>query len=136
MKVIIILMATKCPPSGFSGEYYHVSGGSCVRQNSFFEGKAVLNQGVGYAVILGFGAFFAVFTSFLVLPFSLFLFFFFFFSLFDDFCITVLFADSVEPVEPNYLLSGRINDLKSFWLFKKLMHMSPISLMLSLLFVG
>ncbi|GMN54672.1 hypothetical protein TIFTF001_023806 [Ficus carica] len=59
-------MATKCPPFGFSGEYYHVSGGSCVRQNSFFEGKAVLNQGVGYAVILGFGAFFAVFTSFLV----------------------------------------------------------------------
>lgn len=59
-------MAAKCPPFGFSGEYYHVSGGSCVRQNSFFEGKAVLNQGVGYAVILGFGAFFAVFTSLLV----------------------------------------------------------------------
>ena len=26
----------------------------------------MLNQGVGYSVILGFGAFFAVFTSFLV----------------------------------------------------------------------
>ncbi|KAF3450490.1 hypothetical protein FNV43_RR06573 [Rhamnella rubrinervis] len=41
-------------------KYYHVAGdgsGSCVRQNSFFEGKAVLNQGVGYSVILGFGAF-------------------------------------------------------------------------------
>lgn len=41
-------------------------GGGCVRQSSFFQGKAVLNQGVGYSVILGFGAFFAVFTSFLV----------------------------------------------------------------------
>ncbi|KAM7490937.1 hypothetical protein LguiA_033858 [Lonicera macranthoides] len=59
-------MAT-CPPLGFSGEYYRSSGdGSCVRQGSFFEGKAVLNQGVGYSVILGFGAFFAIFTSFLV----------------------------------------------------------------------
>ncbi|KAL5577407.1 hypothetical protein UlMin_019106 [Ulmus minor] len=59
----------KCPPFDFSGKYYHVSGdgsGSCVRQSSFFEGKTVLNQGVGYSVILGFGAFFAVFTSFLV----------------------------------------------------------------------
>lgn len=37
-----------------------------MRQSSFFEGKTVLNQGVGYSVILGFGAFFAVFTSFLV----------------------------------------------------------------------
>ncbi|KAK3019974.1 hypothetical protein RJ639_003021 [Escallonia herrerae] len=57
-----------CPPFGFSGKYYHLSGdgGSCVRQSSFFEGKAVLNQGVGYSVILGFGAFFAFFTSFLV----------------------------------------------------------------------
>ncbi|KAF1873621.1 hypothetical protein Lal_00027659 [Lupinus albus] len=57
-----------CPPFEFSGKYYHVSenGGECVRQSSFFEGKPVLNQGVGYAVILGFGAFFAVFTSFLV----------------------------------------------------------------------
>ncbi|KAF3450282.1 hypothetical protein FNV43_RR06362 [Rhamnella rubrinervis] len=62
-------MALQCPPFEFSGKYYHVAGdgsGSCVRQNSFFEGKAVLNQGVGYSVILGFGAFFAVFTSFLV----------------------------------------------------------------------
>ncbi|CAL0311740.1 unnamed protein product [Lupinus luteus] len=57
-----------CPPFEFSGKYYHVSenGGGCVRQSSFFEGKPVLNQGVGYSVILGFGAFFAVFTSFLV----------------------------------------------------------------------
>ncbi|GAV77026.1 SSF domain-containing protein [Cephalotus follicularis] len=58
----------QCPPLGFSGKYYHVSenGSSCIRQSSFFQGKAVLNQGVGYSVILGFGAFFAVFTSFLV----------------------------------------------------------------------
>lgn len=37
-----------------------------MRQASFFEGKPVLNQGVGYSIILGFGAFFALFTSFLV----------------------------------------------------------------------
>lgn len=37
-----------------------------MRQSSFFEGKPVLNQGVGYSIILGFGAFFALFTSFLV----------------------------------------------------------------------
>ncbi|CAN6486959.1 unnamed protein product [Victoria cruziana] len=56
-----------CSPIGFSGRYYTLSGaGECVRQRSFFQGKAVLNQGVGYSVILGFGAFFAVFTSFLV----------------------------------------------------------------------
>ncbi|GLU05274.1 hypothetical protein SLE2022_223830 [Rubroshorea leprosula] len=57
-----------CPPIDFSAKYYHVSdgGSGCVRQSSFFEGKPVLNQGVGYSVILGFGAFFAVFTSFLV----------------------------------------------------------------------
>lgn len=60
----------QCPPFDFSSRYYHVEAGagSCVRQSSFFEGKAVLNQGVGYSVILGFGAFFAVFTSFLVIP--------------------------------------------------------------------
>ncbi|KAI3692349.1 hypothetical protein L6452_32163 [Arctium lappa] len=60
-------MATSCPPLHFSGDYYQLSGdSSCVRQSSFFGGKAVLNQGVGYSVILGFGAFFAFFTSFLV----------------------------------------------------------------------
>ncbi|KAJ0716040.1 putative sodium/solute symporter, sodium/glucose symporter superfamily [Helianthus annuus] len=58
-------MAT-CPPFDFSDKYYHTSGNSCVRQTSFFAGKAVLNQSVGYSVILGFGAFFAFFTSFLV----------------------------------------------------------------------
>lgn len=60
-------MGSQCPPFGFSAKYYHVDeDGGCVRQSSFFQGKAVLNQGVGYSVILGFGAFFAVFTSFLV----------------------------------------------------------------------
>lgn len=60
--------ASQCPPFEFSGKYYHVSenGGSCVRQTSFFEGKPVLNQGVGYSIILSFGAFFAVFTTLLV----------------------------------------------------------------------
>lgn len=59
---------SQCPPFEFSSKYYHVAGdgGGCVRQTSFFGGKPVLNQGVGYSVILGFGAFFAVFTSFLV----------------------------------------------------------------------
>ncbi|XP_075102373.1 urea-proton symporter DUR3-like [Nicotiana tabacum] len=61
-------MASNWPPFLFSSKYYSVSGDgdSCVRQSSFFGGKPVLNQGVGYSVILGFGAFFAVFTSFLV----------------------------------------------------------------------
>ncbi|XP_024022796.1 urea-proton symporter DUR3 [Morus notabilis] len=60
-------MAAQCPPYDFSAKYYHtVAGGKCERQLSFFEGKTVLNQSVGYAVVLGFGAFFAVFTSFLV----------------------------------------------------------------------
>lgn len=40
--------------------------GQCVRQTSYFGGHALLSQGVGYSVVLGFGAFFAVFTSFLV----------------------------------------------------------------------
>ncbi|MCD7452841.1 urea active transporter [Datura stramonium] len=56
---------TNCPPFQFSSKYYSISGHNCVRQSSFFGGKPVLNQGVGYSVILGFGAFFAVFTSFL-----------------------------------------------------------------------
>ncbi|XVF18186.1 hypothetical protein REPUB_Repub11eG0000300 [Reevesia pubescens] len=60
-------MSSKCPPFDFSGKYYHVDEVvECVRQSSFFEGKAVLNQGLGYSVIVGFGAFFAIFTSFLV----------------------------------------------------------------------
>ncbi|CAI9784672.1 unnamed protein product [Fraxinus pennsylvanica] len=59
---------TNCPPFEFSAKYYDSSAGgsNCVRQSSFFGGQPVLNQGVGYSVILGFGAFFAVFTSFLV----------------------------------------------------------------------
>ncbi|XP_059275504.1 urea-proton symporter DUR3 [Lycium ferocissimum] len=55
-----------CPPFQFSSKYYSGDGDSCVRQSSFFGGKPVLNQSVGYSVILGFGALFAVFTSFLV----------------------------------------------------------------------
>ncbi|KAL6530379.1 urea active transporter [Orobanche hederae] len=50
-----------CSPFGFSAKYCHLDGVSCVKQSSFFEGKSVLNQGVGYSVI----PFFAVFTSFL-----------------------------------------------------------------------
>jgi hypothetical protein len=68
-------MASVCPPLGFGGKYYTLTDGACVRDDSYFGGKAILNQGVGYAVVLGFGAFFAVFTSFLVSTrfFSLFL---------------------------------------------------------------
>ncbi|KAL1552681.1 urea active transporter [Salvia divinorum] len=55
---------TNCPPFEFSAKYYDADG--CVRQSSFFGGQPVLSQAVGYSVILGFGAFFAVFTSFLV----------------------------------------------------------------------
>ncbi|XP_038876583.1 urea-proton symporter DUR3 [Benincasa hispida] len=58
--------ALKCPPFDFAAEYYREAVGGCVRQSSFFNDKAVLDQGIGYSVILGFGAFFAVFTSFLV----------------------------------------------------------------------
>ncbi|XP_078446066.1 urea-proton symporter DEGRADATION OF UREA 3 (DUR3) [Wolffia australiana] len=60
-------MAATCPPFGYSSQYYRLSPtGECMRDTSFFKDKAVLSQGVGYGVILGFGAFFAVFTSFLV----------------------------------------------------------------------
>ncbi|CAL5438727.1 unnamed protein product [Camellia sinensis] len=55
-----------CPPFEFATKYYSGMGDSCVTQSSFFGGKVVLNQGVWYSVILGFGAFFAIFTSFLV----------------------------------------------------------------------
>lgn len=58
-------MAT-CPPFDFSAKYYNSGGSVCERRSSFFGDTTVLDQGVGYAVILGFGAFFAVFTSFLV----------------------------------------------------------------------
>ncbi|KAH7430303.1 hypothetical protein KP509_09G092500 [Ceratopteris richardii] len=46
--------------------YFTESNGECLRQKSFFEDTALLSQGVGYAIVLGFGAFFAVFTSLLV----------------------------------------------------------------------
>ncbi|CAL5436028.1 unnamed protein product [Camellia sinensis] len=44
-----------CPLFEYAAKYYSGTGDSCVRQTSFFGGKAVLNQGVGYSVILGFG---------------------------------------------------------------------------------
>ncbi|CAI5963936.1 unnamed protein product [Closterium sp. NIES-64] len=47
-------------------EYFYNNSGSCAQQTSFFAGQPVLSVGVGYAVVLGFGAFFAVFTSWLV----------------------------------------------------------------------
>ncbi|KAG6553369.1 hypothetical protein Mapa_005104 [Marchantia paleacea] len=60
-------MATSCPPDlTFGAKYYSLVDGVCTRDTSFFGDKPVLGQGVGYAVVLGFGAFFAFFTSFLV----------------------------------------------------------------------
>lgn len=32
-------------------------------QESFFGGEAVLSKGIGYFVVLGFGAFFSIFTT-------------------------------------------------------------------------
>ncbi|KAL6642363.1 hypothetical protein ACP70R_020544 [Stipagrostis hirtigluma subsp. patula] len=57
-----------CPPAGlgFAGEYYTVVNGVCSRASNFFGGRPALEQAVGYAVVLGFGAFFTIFTSFLV----------------------------------------------------------------------
>ncbi|KAL3694328.1 hypothetical protein R1sor_007979 [Riccia sorocarpa] len=59
-------MAVSCPPDlDFGSKYYSIVNGVCTRDTSFFGGQPVLAQGVGYAVVLGFGAFFAFFTSFL-----------------------------------------------------------------------
>ncbi|CAI7926153.1 unnamed protein product [Closterium sp. NIES-53] len=56
-----------CPPDGFGlPQFFYNNSGSCAQQTSFFDGQPVLSVGVGYAVVLGFGAFFAVFTSWLV----------------------------------------------------------------------
>ncbi len=61
------MAAAVCPPGlPWGAKYYTDVGGVCTRDTSFFGGKPVLNQGVGYAVVLGFGAIFAVVTSFLV----------------------------------------------------------------------
>lgn len=49
-----------------ANRFFTVVNGSCVRQSSFFGGTALLSQGVGYGIVLGFGALFAVLTSFLV----------------------------------------------------------------------
>jgi hypothetical protein len=62
-------MAAPCPPPGYPGaEYFSIIDGVCTKQTSFFGGKALLSQGIGYGVVLGFGALFAVVTSFLVPP--------------------------------------------------------------------
>ncbi|CAI5528189.1 unnamed protein product [Closterium sp. Naga37s-1] len=57
-----------CPPGGFGMPQYFSTGsnGQCQQASSFFGGKPPLDISVGYAVVLGFGAFFAVFTSWLV----------------------------------------------------------------------
>ncbi|KAJ7562603.1 hypothetical protein O6H91_03G076800 [Diphasiastrum complanatum] len=55
-----------CPPFSWDSKYYTLVRGQCVRQTSFFGGQALLHQSVGYAIVLGFGAFFAFFTSLLV----------------------------------------------------------------------
>jgi SSS family transporter len=45
-----------------TGEY----AGMCVKQDSFFGGTPLLDEGVGYAIVLGFGIFFSIVTTFLV----------------------------------------------------------------------
>ncbi|GAQ82640.1 Urea transporter [Klebsormidium nitens] len=57
-----------CPPDGIGlAKYYtEMAYGSCMRQASFFENKNILSLGFGYAVVLGLGLFFAVFTAALV----------------------------------------------------------------------
>lgn len=58
-----------CPPDvSWGAKYYHVIDGVCTRETSYFQDKAVLSQGVGYGIVLGFGALFAFLTSFLVSP--------------------------------------------------------------------
>ncbi|KAG0588243.1 hypothetical protein KC19_2G228200 [Ceratodon purpureus] len=59
-------MAGVCDPNLPGLEYYSVINGVCTRQSSYFGGVPVLSQGIGYGVVLGFGALFAVVTSFLV----------------------------------------------------------------------
>eukprot|EP00270_Netrium_digitus_P009623 TRINITY_DN2933_c0_g1_i1.p1 TRINITY_DN2933_c0_g1~~TRINITY_DN2933_c0_g1_i1.p1 ORF type:complete len:727 (+),score=169.16 TRINITY_DN2933_c0_g1_i1:137-2317(+) len=57
-----------CPPGNVGDHRYYYTGpnGECMRQQSFFGGKPLLSQGIGYSVVLGFGALFAVLTSFLI----------------------------------------------------------------------
>lgn len=55
-----------CPADLPGAQYYHVVNGVCSRQTSYFGGVPLLSQGIGYSVVLGFGALFAVVTSFLV----------------------------------------------------------------------
>jgi SSS family transporter len=38
----------------------------CVKKDSFFGGEPLLDEGVGYAIVLGFGIFFSIVTTFLV----------------------------------------------------------------------
>ncbi|EFJ26403.1 hypothetical protein SELMODRAFT_172808 [Selaginella moellendorffii] len=59
-------MADQCPPLAWAADYYVTVNGQCQRQSSYFGNRPSLSQGVGYGVVLGFGAFFAFFTSFLV----------------------------------------------------------------------
>mmetsp|Transcript_8216 Transcript_8216/g.11091 ORF Transcript_8216/g.11091 Transcript_8216/m.11091 type:complete len:80 (+) Transcript_8216:125-364(+) len=37
----------------------------CAKDKDFFGDEPLLSEGVGYAIVLGFGAFFSVFTTFL-----------------------------------------------------------------------
>lgn len=55
-----------CPADLPGAQYYSIINGVCTRQQSYFGGKPLLSQGIGYAVVLGFGALFAVLTSFLI----------------------------------------------------------------------
>ena len=44
-------------------QYETLVGSSCVRDTSFFGGKAVLPEGAGYGIVIGFGLFFSLATA-------------------------------------------------------------------------
>lgn len=73
-------MSTECTEEAFkltplaglgtigSREYYTLKDGdnTCIKQASFFGGSAVLSEGAGYGIVLGFGVGFSLITTFLV----------------------------------------------------------------------
>mmetsp|Transcript_13022 Transcript_13022/g.45173 ORF Transcript_13022/g.45173 Transcript_13022/m.45173 type:complete len:771 (+) Transcript_13022:55-2367(+) len=51
----------------YYGDYVNAAGNTvCAKDTSFFGGDPVLSEGVGYAIVMGFGIFFSLFTSGLV----------------------------------------------------------------------
>ena len=55
-------MASYCAYDSPTPEYY-TDAATCTRQDSFFGGKAVLPEGAGYGIVIGFGVFFSLATG-------------------------------------------------------------------------